>query len=494
MIFFYHYNNIFTEYDSTNSLSLFFDITEKMTEMYHWMRLPREMRCYGREVMILAQQLVLPSRAARLLAVLAQADLLSLRFDDCRVKINGISSILNESRETFFSCASQCKGNEGISNDVLVEQFEVMTLDIPHQPGTRLSPGSPALKAEPFKLPFLINHCLNCECFGCNSIEFQRHFMAKAYLEGLLSLYENSAESKMETQTYFSGVLEMYSSFRNKGQYNTNRYEQLMRKQFPVKLNGEGFIEDTQFALRDIYNSVLLDYGNYLLRCGKDSNAAQLNDKLVSNIDQLNNAWLYNEAMFQKMVILDSRTSSKISTQHLTVNDAEASISPSIIKTPESHVSKVQVTKPNVSPDVTPAKKPVKIVPFVLIADDIKSPCKINVYTPATRTRKKVKQAHQLQATPASTTTTKDVLNTAFVTPNSKNINSRVEQNLRSQSKLLAEKIRQSTKKESAIKQVDSGNIKKPVSKKLLNEECSSKENAKDVPQLKRRVARQNKS
>lgn len=87
------------------------EVAQYITRFYFWLRLPREVRCYGRDSLELAQELVVPLRVADLLIYIANADTLSSRFDECQTKLHGLSNILclNGNGFTPIECKNEKK-------------------------------------------------------------------------------------------------------------------------------------------------------------------------------------------------------------------------------------------------------------------------------------------------------------------------------------------------------------------------------------------------
>lgn len=460
-----------------------YDITTALVDMYYWMRLPREMRCYGKELIVLAQKLVIPHRTAKLLVYLAQADLLSLRLDDCKVKLDGIASVLSISKQKKIPLHKSESKKPEINSvvDVLEEEFREMTLDMPISHKIT-EPGSPVLKQQPFKLPTFLKHDIECDCFACTCTEYQELFLKKVHLDALLS--EHTATFK-EISFYFSAAVHMYENFILRGQQPRKSLEELLIPNLSLFIDYHSILESPVFVLNTTFNSILLAYGNALLRAGNIKKAKEINKKILSEISKHRNIWLYNEAVLQQIYFMPIISS--FETEDITNDCEEASpVTPTKVKTPESKTTRVRFERCLTPEHISPIKKPLKRIPFELTEDDendnklpSNTPAKIKIYTPAapkTKRKTKTKQSETVERKPCAAN-----LNIAFVSPPSSPVKSTpasnksagIENCLRSKSKMLTSRIKQSVQNVPEIVITDescSSAVAKSVRKNLLNE------------------------
>lgn len=75
-------------------VSTLLEVSQSLARFYYWLRLTREVRCYCKDSLMIAQQLVVPLRVADLLIFIANSETVNHRFDDCQTKLYGLSDIL----------------------------------------------------------------------------------------------------------------------------------------------------------------------------------------------------------------------------------------------------------------------------------------------------------------------------------------------------------------------------------------------------------------
>lgn len=487
-----------------------YDITTALVDMYYWMRLPREMRCYGKELIVLAQKLVIPYRTAKLLVYLAQADFLSLRLDDCKVKLDGIASVLNISKQEKVPVhKSELKKPEiNTVVDTLEEEFREMTLDMPVSQKIT-EPGSPVLKQQSFRLPEFLKHDIECGCFACTCTAYQELFLNKVHLDALLS--EHTATFK-ETNLYFSAALHMHENFILRGQKPRKSLEELLIPNLSLFIDYHSILESPVFVLNTTFNCICLAYGNALLRQGNTKKAEEINKKILSEINKHQNIWLYNEAVLQQIYFMP--IVSCIANEDVTSDCEEVSpVTPTKIKTPESKTTRVRFQRCLTPEHISPIKKPLQKIPFELPEDDendnklpVNTPAKIKIYTPAapkTKRKTKAKQSEIVERKPCT-----ENINIALVSPPSSPVKSTpapnksagIENCLRSKSKLLTSRIKQSVQNIPEIVITDEGcssAAAKSVRKNLLNElsePTSSQRNGMNTRSGVKRTTRSSRS
>lgn len=412
-----------------NAITVLFDIAFSIAQWYRWLYLPREVRCYTRDVAVLSQQLVSPLRAARFLVVLAHADLLSCRIDGCRSKILGISTILCLPKQQYEVIkdinAEKTKEDLEIVH-VLSNELEELSLDLPLPKKNR---NSPITVKDTFKLPVFLGHPRDCVKYCCNCLEYQELTVMQAHLEALVSLYIN--DSSTEVQEYFEGSLCLLRNFYKRGR------------------KPEVFWE--------IHANILLDYGNILLKAGQRKYAERINTELVNiaSNKKLSNLYLYNAAQLQKLnIVWNPITNNDITRDE--EEDEITTINGALPKTPELKVSTITVThslSPNQLPSVTQVYSKRKL--FFTITPESGSSNPIKAKTP-------VKTPPTIKIYPAEVETTKKKRPTTVKAKN-KEVKSSIlavestssdvkAEKLRSKTKLLTERIKKEVKVENSTR------------------------------------------
>lgn len=416
---------IFSGRKQSNAITVLFDIALTIAEWYRWLHLPREVRCYAREVAVLSQQLVSPLRAARFLVVLAHADLLTCRIDECRSKILGIATILCLPKQQFDVEEDVNAGKKKEELDtvyVLSNEFKELSLDFPLH---LKSSNSPTTIKDKFKLPVFLGHPPTCNKYCCDCLEYQELTVMQAHLEALVSVHTNDSSSEVEE--YFEGSLCLLKDYYKRGR------------------NPEAFWE--------IHANILLDYGNIVLKARQKQYAEKINNDLVNlaSSKKLLNLYLYNEAILQKLNIVWNPTPTKD-----IVREEEADeliIDGTHPKTPELKVSNVTVIRsssPCQLPSVTKHYSKKKLV-FTIAKEPsnsnptpVKTPPIIKIDPPEVETIKK-KRSTTVKAK------NKDVKSSILdvVSTTSSGVKS---EKLRSKTKLLTDRIKKDVKPENSTR------------------------------------------
>lgn len=239
------------------ALALLFEMVLSTAWTYKWLRMTREMHGCTSQVVLLAQQFVVPLRTAQLLHVSALADDLSRQHDACRVKLNEIgyvlcySNAIADAKKTLDVC-----GNfEALS--LLDHPIEVM-LDVPKDHRDKMDQGSPVLLASSFKMPPFSLHD-ECDCFHCANIDYHRIVFDYLHLEAVYYLRQSNARSAME---FFKGAFRYYDRIEKK--INVR----------PV------FVEVFRRRLRYAYALFLASYSMYFDAFRKREQAEMLIDKI----------------------------------------------------------------------------------------------------------------------------------------------------------------------------------------------------------------------
>lgn len=427
---------------------MLFEITLSIASWYRWLHLPREVRCYTREVAVLSQQLASPLRAAHFLVILAYADLLTCRDADSRAKLFGISTILCIPKEQSVSETIQIENKDNVM--VLVNEMEELSLDLPVP---RQAPASPTVSVRStFKLPPFLGHSKTCNKFCCKYLEYQQLTVMQSHLEALISIYSNN--SSREIQEYFEGALYLLKSFAKRAN------------------NCDAFWE--------IHANILLDYANILLKGGQKKYAEKINNELLVLVrnKKLSNIYLFNAAHVQKLDIIWNY---KLQNESMAADDDEE-ISQTIgtpPKTPEKNVNEVKITC-NESPSLPPlpymrARKKLNLNPEAASTSTAKAktPIKtpemavpsIKVYAAEIETTKKKKSVTAIKAK------TRETKNSGLEN-NTPCDNAKIEK-LRSKTKLLTDRIK---------KDVSETKVRKNLMSELTASESTVKTEKEVIP------------
>ncbi|GJQ77627.1 hypothetical protein Trydic_g12755 [Trypoxylus dichotomus] len=327
--------SVYYKENAHNSYVLYvlFQIFSSVVHMYRWLRQPREVRCYGREIIIIAQELIIPLKAIQLLSYLADADLLSVRIDDCCVKIDGICDILGHSK--YKTTSTHPTGEKKlIQNELnaITDQFQEMMLDFPaakrYQQATS---GSPTLLKDSFEIPSFLEHENSCECFRCMSLDYQEFALVHIALQATLCYYEKNLEAAIE---YFQGALCVYRKILS----NEKCFQEKVKK-----VLGTSLFPSVECKFKEIYCIILLGLGNSVTNTEK---LLTVNAELIGIIKRYpySNIYLYNEALFQQLNYLSMKSedpSRKSSHLSPIIDDDPPQ---GLLVTPESKCSQVSLT------------------------------------------------------------------------------------------------------------------------------------------------------
>ncbi|KAJ8948937.1 hypothetical protein NQ314_008315 [Rhamnusium bicolor] len=479
--------------DGPYDMSVLLDANEQLTKLYHSLRVPREVRAYCRETIILTQKLVLPLRCASYLMYLSHADLRSTRYEDFQIKLDGLADILcltkrnlQIDRENKPPAVTKFeKEIDGITNDI---QEMVLDLPAPNNYKKQYCPSSPTLVIEPFHLPAFITHDDSCDCFYCTCLEYQELVLQKIRLDALINIKQSNVVIATD---FFHGALELYERCCRKSESYTETI---------VKLISYDLIPDVKNELMEAYGQILLDYSYHIMRTKSKTEALNITNKLIDLIssNKMEHAYLYSEALVQKLgyIAVVPRAVSKLEGQSDLETLGEQSDMDTLCPpqpvylptTPESKQSKVTFST-EYTPAFTPKKTVVKkCLPFNLSpsqendSDDKKSSpmCKKMPKTPAPKIKMYANEDNSLKAkTPAtkiqiytSTALPKRTnkkrnqvnVNNAFIASDASNTPAvvcpvKIESGLKSRTKLLTERLRQSTKTSDAPASVNDENV-----------------------------------
>lgn len=303
-------------------MQLLLDILETLIEVYFDLRMPREVRCFGKYSLTITQQHVIPVLSAKLLSYLAYADLWCERFDDCRVKLNGISDILllNETERCNKNMKQKFKMTVTSVDDIMEGISEIM-LDPPVTFNFQTSPASPVLQVQGFRSPFFVNHTV-CKCLHCTSLECQQTVLTSYHLEalwymhkkqitisdnffkGLFKLYEILSVKEKEIRKVFENYVIQYSGkffvFTKKTIQNASTFEEIQIRasvSYVKFLTSSGAREAAEkyldIALKDLTKVKMFYpnfYGEMLLQkigliCEKNTKTCMIEEKIKQGVN-----------------------------------------------------------------------------------------------------------------------------------------------------------------------------------------------------------------
>ncbi|KAJ8973354.1 hypothetical protein NQ317_001398 [Molorchus minor] len=329
-------------------LSILLEANDELAKLYYNLRCPREVRAYCRETVILAQKLVLPLRCATYLVYLAHADLKSTRYDDCQVKLNGLADILCLTKRDMQApeetgppkFTNMEKEVEAVTNEM---QEMVLDLPVPNHYKRQFSPSSPTLVIQPFHLPSFLSHNTNCDCFCCICFEYQELVLEKIRLDAFINVKRGNPKVARD---FFVGALDLYDWYiRRYKAYRDSVSKFLAADLVPVF--------EKEFLVA--FGSVLLNYSAHLMRDNHKSEAMNLTDKLICLLmprkAELPN--LYSEALVQKLGYLTDIPEITVESDKVQL---EVDESADLARTPESKHSRV-VIPPQLSPTLTAPKR-----------------------------------------------------------------------------------------------------------------------------------------
>ena len=270
-------------------MCIYYNVNEQIIAMYMWMRLPREVRCYCKPVVIPAIKLIVPLRAAKFLSYLAQADILSERYTDCDMKISSICNILDLSFQTspYNSVPYFQSKSDKISHVTrITTQIRELMLDDGKSAKQVFDPTrSPNVISRKFHIPAFIGHLKQCTCFHCRSPEYQELYLWNVDLK--LQVVASFADYEISSD-YVEAAVKFYESVKVKGT-DGNRDEPANCQHFKLSR-----------WLWQAFASILLHQGEKLFN---SEHFRTYNDKLIELVEEhkYTNLHICNEAYFQLM-------------------------------------------------------------------------------------------------------------------------------------------------------------------------------------------------
>ncbi|KAK5637891.1 hypothetical protein RI129_000177 [Pyrocoelia pectoralis] len=323
-------------YASSYGLSLLFEVNCMIIYNYKWMYLPRELRCYSRDLVVLAQKLVIPLRTATILCYLAHADLQSSRINDCQVKLAGLLNILCLDDCKYSISKVQVTGNNGETTDEtevteLTDRFSEILLDCPKINEDFALTGSPLL-TKTFSSTTILSHSDECQCYYCLSIEYQKLSLDVMHLEALSNLSSNDERT---TKSCFKKVMQ----FHQRLCINNSVYIEKLCNTIPANI-----FFDAKDILEESHSALLLDYAKYLVRKSNLLKAKEVIENLMNVIStkMYFNPYLFNEIHLEFVTLLLQNIEYKENVKVKSNKDTlTVDFNDQCVKTPENNQSKV---------------------------------------------------------------------------------------------------------------------------------------------------------
>ncbi|KAF7278740.1 hypothetical protein GWI33_008047 [Rhynchophorus ferrugineus] len=323
----------------THERCILFDTVYELNKMYLLMRLPRDLRCYSKNSLVLTQKLLLPMKSVQFLILLAHCDLLTCQIDHCNVKLNGINDIF---------CLDQLNGdNEDEEAEVDQVTCGIVHLALNSNDSNQLSPLSEYLPPKYFKLPSFLEHEKDCMCFFCTCIEYHQLLIDKYRLDALLNMHRNNC---VLATNYIRGSLRLHKKLRN----NYSQYREKIKG-----LISDDLIPDFEDYFLESYANLLHDYSYHLSRISRTSEALDLNTRLLKMLAprKLEFVHLYSDTLLQRISYVTHESPVKSENNvNLGVTSTENA---SLTTTPKDKKNAV-IVKINSSYNVSPPKQNMK--------------------------------------------------------------------------------------------------------------------------------------
>ncbi|XP_044757142.1 uncharacterized protein LOC123315495 isoform X2 [Coccinella septempunctata] len=363
------YNMIVTRYTSesqwtTYSMIILMEIFNNLVKMYHDLKMPREVRYFGKQSLILAQQHVIPIHSAKMLCYLAYADLWSERLDDCRVKVDGISDILLlDKTQKGPKIIDQKRYLAVPSVDDIMEGINEIMLDTPAQSSYNASsPSSPVLQCQTYKCPLFMSHTL-CDCFHCTSLECHKTVLSFYHLEALWYMHKGQITL---AGSFFKGVFKLHESLSYKRKDTAEIFHNRLRKYSNLSQDFLKYDLENTISCDEIKIGASVSYIKFLVSSGAKEAAEKFCENALKKFTsaKIQFPHLYTEILLQKIgLICGRRENGKINLQP--AND-ETDLK---VKTPEACVKNILIPKIN-----SPRKKkflPPKVIKFTLTDSEL---------------------------------------------------------------------------------------------------------------------------
>ncbi|KAB0802964.1 hypothetical protein PPYR_05150 [Photinus pyralis] len=469
---------------SPERLCLLFEVNCTIIHNYKWMYLPREVRCYSRDLLVLAQKLVIPLRTAIILCYLGHADLQSSRINDCQVKLVGLLNILGLDHNNYAIPKVAISNN---SKDITVkeemgeitERFGEILLDCPKSHTDFARTGSPSF-AKTFSLPTMFTHSNECHCYYCLSVEYQMLIINVVHLDAILNVTSNDDKAAV---TCFEQVKQIY--------------KKVCLDNYIEKLNdvvSSNIFFDSKSILVESYYAVLLDYTKYFSRKNNLLKAKGLLEELMNSFSTkiCCNPYLFNEIYLEYATLLLRNPKYKECPKVKTKVTLSLDSNDHCLHTPESKQSKVIFHKSYSPNPESPPKKTWKRIKcnFSDSEEELNpsSNSQTDVFTPlcpkepvARTNPKTTKKAEEILNKISINVTEADSSVVVPLSPNAYTPNAlKAAQGLKSRTKLLTNKLKLATAQQNGV--VGGRSTKEDVKqsegknacKNLMNELCAA--------------------
>ncbi|KAL3278337.1 hypothetical protein HHI36_013668 [Cryptolaemus montrouzieri] len=340
------------------ALILLFEVLETLVKLYHELKMPREVRCFGKQTLTLAQQHVISVRSAKILTYLAYADFRSERLYDARVKLDGISEILlleNGRRDhDLHQKENKCLGISTM-NDITQGIQEIM-LDNPNPSAFNIksSPSSPVFMGEPYRSPSFLKH-KSCTCFQCTSAEYFQVAISRFHLEALWYMHKKQITL---SNNFFRGTTEFCKELMSKQPVLS-----LITLQSSMLKSLKGGIDLKHIYSSEEYNyQCSLDHIKFLQTSGAVEAAKKCNKDLVDALKAKKSFYpnLFAEALLQRLGLIYQRKQ-MVQTVQISLNNVSNDYK---FKTPEK--TRPLVIKPKSNSPKIKRILPPKVIKFNL--------------------------------------------------------------------------------------------------------------------------------
>ncbi|CAH1959244.1 unnamed protein product [Acanthoscelides obtectus] len=481
-------STLFDEYgerrlQGSYGMLLLFEFSEEVAKFYYSVRCPREVRAHCKEVIHLAQKLVLPLRSASLLQYLAYADLRTNRIDDAQYKLNSMAEILCLNKTKILEITEPTAKTD-IESEVgsVTDYMREMVLDEPVKRGrSQGAPLSPIFDTQPFQTPSFVHHPKSCICIFCSCLQYQILVLEKARLDALIHIKRGNFSVANDV---LANALHFYDSCDTKYRYLQDTLGNILNKDLVPKFDDVSL---------QTYGGVLLDYSYHLRRIENKEKATDTNLKLLQILlpKKSEYVYLHHEAAMQRLGYLTEVP--EVVSPVEDDDELEDYATGYLQKTPEDHRAKVVfVVSPDPTADELEPPKPIfKKVPFPLSPSPDRRP-ETPIVKKATFAKTPTAKIPIFKDTCSTTKrSTRKRLDAASSSADlMKPPSSTSELNLKSKTKLLTEKLKNSSKKvQEPTVGSTSGQSTSSVGglarKKLFSDE-STKETADEPPALRR--------
>lgn len=337
--------------DNAYDIASLLETIDAIVEFFIFLKCPREVRFFSREIVVVTQKLLLPLRCSNYLIHLSQADLSSNKLDDCRVKLGNISDILNFNKDNI-TMYQDANVKSDFEFESLVKDLDDMHISSPGN--KREASSSPILSRENARYPDFAYHEKNCECFCCNCVEYYYLVMEKIRLEAMLNMKQKYFTCAKKS---FDSGLNLYHFYAEK----SKSYHIVSSTKFHP-----GLVPHLIDECLPSYAKLLLDFTKFLMTVNKKELAEVINEKLLKILKpwKLKFMFLYNDVLLHKVALLADFPRLVVPLPSPEENSEE------ILRTPEHKQNEVSVEVQVMSPCSPITKIPKKRLEFETSPED----------------------------------------------------------------------------------------------------------------------------